>query len=173
MLSKLMEIPAVLAAQKQFEMLPARDRLALKVLAGVLGLCILYFAMWVPAQTFMKDAENDLSTKQDLLVLVNENKALLKSLARQGGQSSGQGALNSQQLVSTVTNLAKKKGLSLKRFEPSGESKIKVWMDAQSFDKMVGWLDELKRSFNVRVEQISVEGEDKAGLVSVRMTLAS
>lgn len=173
MLSKLKQSPAVLSAQKQFEMLPPRDRMALKLLGLVLGICVLYFAMWVPAQNFMLEAERDLEVSQDLVALVNENRALLKSLARQGGQSSGQSSLNSQQLVSTVTNLAKKKGLNLKRFEPSGENKIKVWMDAQSFDKMVSWLEELGRSFSVRVEQISVEGEDKSGLVSVRMTLAS
>ena len=173
MIEKLMQNPAILNAQKQYEMLPSRDRLALKVLAVALGLCILYFGAWVPAQNYMLDAANNLESKQTLLKLVNENKASLSSLAKASSSSSGNPALNSQQLVSSVTNLAKQQGLNLKRFEPSGENKLKVWMDEQSFDKIAQWLDRLSKSLNVRVEQISIEKEDAEGLVSARLTLSS
>lgn len=172
MINKIMQNPAILNAIKQYEMLPSRDRMALKVLAVVLVLCGLYFGAWVPAQNYMTSAADELERNQSLLTLVNENKHILKSLSANNA-ASGTTTLNSQQLVSSVTNLAKQQGLNLKRFEPSGENKLKVWMDDQPFDKMASWLSALKKSLNVSVEQISVEKEDAEGLISARLTLSS
>jgi general secretion pathway protein M len=85
----------------------------------------------------------------------------------------GTKTLSSQQLVSSVSNLAKKHGVMLKRFEPSGDKKIKVWVDNASFDKMITWLTALKTSLNIEVEQISVEKDDVEGQVSSRLTLST
>ena len=99
-----------------------------------------------------------------------ENKSALASLSKSSSSSEG---LNSQQLVSSVTNLAKRAGIVLKRFEPSGEREIKVWVDDTSFDKMMTWLNTMKKALNVRVEQISIEKSELPGLVNSRLTLSS
>ena len=72
-----------------------------------------------------------------------------------------------------ATNLAQRQGVALKRFEPSGERELKVWVDDAAFDKVVAWLMELKTRLGVEVEQISLERQEKPGLVSARLTLSS
>ena len=171
MLAKLKQHPSVLKLLKQFEMMPARDQLALKVLAAVMLVLFLYFGLWQPAYQYKQNAQIDLQQQQDLLALVMENKAALTQMS--GAGSSTSAALNSQQLVSAVTNLAKQAGVLLKRFEPSGEQEIKVWVEDASFDKMMNWLNTLQKTLNVRVEQISLEKTDAPGLVSARLTLSS
>jgi len=173
MLEGLKQNSIILDLQKQYEMLPVRDRSILKVAGIILILCIIYFAMWVPASDYMENAQQDLAQNTKLLLLVKQNKALLSALSRTSGPSGGAKILTSQQLVSSVTNLAKKNGVMLKRFEPSGDKKIKVWVDNVSFDKMVTWLATLKKSLNIVVEQISVEKDDAAGQVSSRLTLST
>jgi len=173
MLEGLKQNPIILDLQKQYEMLPVRDRGILKVAGIILILCIIYFAMWVPASDYMENAQQDLAQNTKLMLLVKQNKALLSALSRTSGPSSGVKTLTSQQLVSSVTNLAKKNGVMLKRFEPSGDKKIKVWVDNVSFDKMMTWLSALKKSLNIVVEQISVEKDDAAGQVSSRLTLST
>jgi general secretion pathway protein M len=163
----------VLNLQKQYEMLPVRDRNILKVAGAVLLICILYFAMWVPANSYMVNAEQDFAQNTKLLQLVKQNKALLTALSRTSASSGSTKTLTSQQLVSSVTNLAKKNGVMLKRFEPSGDNKIKVWVDNASFDKMITWLASLKTSLNIIVEQISIEKDDVEGQVSSRLTLST
>jgi general secretion pathway protein M len=163
--------PVVLNAKKSWEALTDRDRISLKILAAVLGVLFIYSGVWVPAQNFMADQRSILETNKNLLVLVQTNQQALSKTARSSGQSTA--GIDSQQLVSTVTNLAKKEGLSLKRFEPSGEQKVKVWVEDASFDKLVSWLTELERNLKVRVEQISIEKDDAEGLVSARLTLSS
>ncbi|MFT5716112.1 MAG: general secretion pathway protein M [Oleiphilaceae bacterium] len=173
MLDTLKQNSIVLDLQKQYETLPMRDRNILKIAIVVLSICILYFAMWVPANNYMVNAQKDLAQNTKLLQLVKQNKALLTALSRTSGSSSGKKSLTSQQLVSSVTNLAKKNGVMLKRFEPSGDNKIKVWVDNASFDKMITWLTALKTSLNIVVEQISVEKDDVEGQVSSRLTLST
>ena len=171
MFDSLKQNPNILNAQKQYEMLPSRDQLALKLLLGVVSILVLYGLFWLPAQSFMTTAKADLAQRQVLLQLVQTNKSTLKSLASTSQNSSTK--LDSQQLVSSVTNLAKKHSLALKRFEPSGERKIKVWVDEASFDKVMTWLNALNTKLNVNVEQISIEKDDAPGLVSARLTLSS
>jgi len=173
MLDKLKQHSVILDLQKQYEMLPVRDRMILKTFGIILMLCIIYFAMWVPASDYMQSAQKDVDQNTKLLLLVKQNKALLSALSRTSGSTSGAKALTSQQLVSSVTNLAKKNGVMLKRFEPSGDKKLKVWVDNAPFDKMITWLALLKKSLNVVVEQISIEKDDATGQVSSRLTLSS
>jgi len=164
---------AVLGLQKQYEMLPPRDRQVLTIFGIILSIFIIYYAMWVPAHDYMKNAQRDVEQNEKLLALVKQNTVVLSSLAK-GQSSAGTGkVLTSQQLVSSVTNMAKRSGVALKRFEPSGDKKIKVWVDNASFDKMMTWLASMKKTLNVTVEQISIEKDDTAGLVSARLTLSS
>ena len=59
MLDKLKQHSVILDLQKQYEMLPVRDRSILKVFVIILMLCIIYFAMWVPASDYMQNAKKD------------------------------------------------------------------------------------------------------------------
>lgn len=161
-----------LNAQRQFEALPARDRSALKILALCLGILFLYFACWSPAQNYMSANHDLLEQRVELLKQVKSNSAILAAMNKQNG-SSQTPKINSQQLVSTVTSMAQQQGVALKRFEPSGERELKVWVDDVAFDKLVSWLSVLKARIGVEVDQISLERQDKPGLISARLTLRS
>jgi general secretion pathway protein M len=173
MLESLKQNPALLNMRKQYEMLPSRDRAALKLLTIAISIVILIFGILQPAYEYKKNSELKLEESQKLLALVNDNRLLLSSSARSSGNSSSKKVLNSQQLVSSVTSMAKKQQVALKRFEPSGERKLKVWVDDESFDKVISWLGRLKSSLGVKVEQISIDKDDDPGKISARMTLSS
>ncbi len=159
------------SAKNKWEALEGREQQSLKLLVLALVLFLAYFALWVPAKSYMETSQRLLEERSELLTLVQSSRSVL---AQSSASSSGSGdILNSQQLVSTVTNLAKRQKLSLKRFEPSGENKVKVWVEDVSFDVLVSWLSALETSVNVKVEQISVEKQDRPGVVSARLTLAS
>jgi len=128
--------------------------------------------VWQPAYDFKQDAELNMAQNKELLAMVMSNKQALSKIGRSGAGKSKK-ALNSQQLVSSVTNMAKRNGVVLKRFEPSGDNKLKVWVDDASFDKVMTWLSSLKKSLNVNVEQVSIEKDDAPGQVSARLTLSS
>jgi len=162
--------PTVARLLQQFEALPDRDQLMLKILAVALGLILLYAAMWVPAKSYMNEAQSAKESAEDLLALVQQSAPVLKASNR---SASGPAALDSQQLVASVTNLARRHGVALKRFEPSGDSDLKVWIDDVAFDKVVDWLASLRSNLGVEVEQISLDAGESSGLVGARLTLRS
>lgn len=173
MLESLKQNQALLNMRKQYEMLPTRDRAALKLMTIVLVLVILVFGVIQPAYEYRKDAEIKLQESQKLLALVNDNRNLLVKSSKAGSAGGSKKTLNSQQLVSSVTSLAKRQKVALKRFEPSGQNKLKVWVDDASFDRVISWLGKLKSSLGVSVEQISIDKDDAPGKISARMTLSS
>lgn len=171
MLQQLQQLPVIANLQKKFDAMSSREQLMVQSMGIVAVIVALYFLLWQPAVGYMKASEETLAERKELLELIHKNRAVLQSSA--SAQSTGQPALDSQQLVSTVTNLAKQNQLELKRFEPSGDNKVKVWVDEVSFNNMMAWLTQLQKTLNIRVEQVTIEKNDQDGLVSARLTLSS
>ena len=73
MLEGLKQSAVFLDLQKQYEMLSARDRSILKASGVILMLCILYFAMWLPASEFMENAKRDVDQNTKLLQLAKQS----------------------------------------------------------------------------------------------------
>lgn len=168
---KLKSNPSIASGLQQYQALPERDRLALKILAGVLFLVLLYFVVWQPAQNFKDESLASLESARDLKALVQSNQASLGQLGRSTGSSKA--ALDGQQLVGAVTNMARQQGVALKRFEPSGNDSVKVWLEQVPFDKAARWLSLMNKNLGVSVKQITLEADDKPGIINARMTLGS
>jgi len=148
----------------------AMEQNVVKLCAVVVAGLLLYTLLWSPTKEYMEQSKAGLERAEQLQALIESNKNTLARLAKGSGSSK---SLTSQQLVSSVTNLAKRQGLNLKRFEPSGENEVKVWVEGVPFNDVVKWLSALQKSLKIEVDQLSLERGDADGLVSARLTLSS
>ncbi len=171
MLEKLQTLPVYIELQKKFDMMSSREQLLLKLMFVALLMVLAYAVMWRPAQAYMQSAEAQLQQAQELVALIHKNQSVLRSRSASSGSNTA--ALDSQQLVSSVTNMARQHQLTLKRFEPSGENKVKVWVDDVPFNNMIAWLTQLHESLGIRVELVTIEKQDTEGRVTARLTLSS
>jgi general secretion pathway protein M len=73
--------------------------------------------------------------------------------------------------MALVTRSASESGLSLQRFEPSGENAIRVWLEGAPFTEVANWLERLNTSHGVQIDQASMYRQNDPGIVSVRLTL--
>ena len=165
-------MPSIVSAQRQYNALPHRDQKALLVLSVALGLAILYFMVWAPAHSFAKQEKANLTSAKELLSWVKVNESVARTLVSNTGKDLSK-ILDSQSLVSTVSANALKHKIKLKRFEPSGERKVRVWLEKVPFNNVIVWLKDLKSTYNIDVAQISIDKDDNDGLVNVRITLKS
>ncbi len=163
--------PSVVSALRQFGAMPKRDQQALMALSIALMLAILYFLIWSPAHDFSKTQETNLKNSQALLSWVQANEGIAKSLASNTGNNNASKILDSQSLVSTVSANAQKHKIKLKRFEPSGDRKVRVWLEKVPFNTIIVWLRDLNATYNIEVSQVSIDKDEKGGLVNVRLTL--
>lgn len=169
-ITKIKSSPSVVSALRQFGSMPKRDQQALIALVIALVLAILYFLVWSPAHEFSKKQQANLKSSQELLNWVQANEGVARSLASNSGEGSSK-ILDSQSLVSTVSSNAQKHKIKLKRFEPSGDRKVRVWVEKVPFNTIIVWLRDLNTTYNIEVSQVSIDKDDKGGLVNVRLTL--
>ncbi len=172
LLHKFKNTPTYVSAQRQYDALPSRDQKALLALSIALVLAILYFLVWSPAHSFAKQEEANLESAKELLSWVKANEKVARTLVSDNSAGSSK-ILDSQSLVSTVSANAQKHKIKLKRFEPSGERKVRVWLEKVPFDNVIVWLRDLNTTYNIDVSQISIDRDEKGGLVNVRITLKS
>ncbi|MDX1755550.1 MAG: type II secretion system protein M [Marinobacter sp.] len=172
MLQKIKDHPAVGKMIAQYDHLPKRDQQALLVLLIAVALAVVYFGIWRPAAGFHERAVSARENSAELLAWMQENRAAIQQLSASDGDRGGASQLSgSRALMSTVTRTAGQSGLSLNRFEPSGDSAIRVWLEDVPFKNVASWLEGLHQEYGVVVDQASFDRGDAPGVVSVRLTL--
>lgn len=174
MLQKLREHPSVTRLLARYEQLPRRDQQALKLLLLALVAGFLYFGIWRPAASFHDQAQASRENAESLLLWMQENRQDIRQLAAAGGGGSQSGSRiqDGRGLMTVVTRTAGEAGLSLQRFEPSGDSAIRIWLDNVPFNQVATWIENLSSEYGIVIDQAALDRQSEPGIVSVRMTLA-
>ncbi|MDN6320654.1 MAG: type II secretion system protein M [Marinobacter sp.] len=175
MWTKLKEQPAVGKLVAQYDQLPKRDQQALAVLAVAVCLGILYFAVWSPVASFHDEAAASKENAAELVAWMHSNEPVIRRLSSSGAGPAAKSAdvpADGRALMGLVTRSARDTGLTLQRFEPSGDSAIRVWLEAVPYSEVAAWLEMLNGKHGVVIDQAALDRADDPGQVSVRLTLA-
>ncbi len=173
MLGRIKEQPAVGKLIAQYDQLPRRDQKALLVLSIAIFIGILYFVIWRPVADFNDRAVSARENAVELLGWMQANRSNIAALAATGSNGGSPSSIaNGRELMAVVTRSAGEAGISLQRFEPSGDTAIRVWLENVPFNQVAAWLEGLGDEHGIVVDQASLDRRDTPGLVSVRLTLA-
>ncbi|WP_372965374.1 type II secretion system protein GspM [Marinobacter sp.] len=176
MLKRIKDLPAIGKLVARYDQLPTRDRQALLVLTVALVVAILYFGIWRPVAEYHDRAVASRDNAGALLAWMQANEATIKSLGTSGGGGSVATGVEKPEdgraLMALVTRSAGEAGLSLQRFEPTGDDAIRVWMEAAPFADVAAWLERLDAQHGIIIEQAAMDRGNEPGKVSVRLTLA-
>lgn len=175
MWTRIKDQPAVGKLIARYDQLPVRDRQALIVLFVALLVTVLYFAVWRPASDFRDQAESSRENAEQLLAWMQANESSIRQLGGTGTAAISGAAVDKpadgRALMALVTRSARDAGLSLQRFEPSGEGAIRVWLEAVPFADVAAWLEQLNYRNGVIIDQAAMDRSNEPGRVSVRLTL--
>ncbi|WP_043316343.1 type II secretion system protein GspM [Microbulbifer sp. HZ11] len=146
--------------------LPPGDQRALGILGLFLGLMIIVFGLFRPAQSYFDNARADAEAAQELVQWIERQRPQLERVQRAGGgQSEGRGTL-----LQRVTAAADNHKVTIKRFEPEGDRRIRLWVDEARYQDLQPWLNTLlQQRFTIR--SVSVDALAEEGMVSARLTL--
>lgn len=146
--------------------LSERDRLAVLVLAGFVGLLMLWALVIAPIRDWRAQAEQRWLGNLDLLADVQAAQPALRRSAGTGGQAGPSGS----QLMTMVANSSRAHGLTLARFQPESGGGVSVSLQGQAFDALVRWLGQLAGD-GVSVAQLTVDAGEASGRVDARVVL--
>lgn len=176
MWSRIKEQPAVSKLITRYDQLPARDRQALSVLGVALILVLIYVLIWQPVTSFHDRAVSSRENAAELLAWMLANESTIKRLATANGATASATASDKPEdgraLMALVTRTAAEAGLSLQRFEPSGEDAIRVWLENAAYADVAAWLERLYSNHSVVIDQAALDRGNGPGKISVRLTLA-
>lgn len=175
MWTKLKEQPSVGKLVAQYDQLPKRDQQALTVLVVAVFLGVLYFAVWSPVTSFHDEAVASKERAAELVAWMQSNEPVIRRLSDSGAGAATASVdvpADGRALMGLVTRSARETGLTLQRFEPSGDSAIRVWLDAAPYSEVAAWLEMLNGKHGVVIDQAALDRADDPGRVSVRLTLA-
>ncbi|NWN90558.1 type II secretion system protein M [Marinobacter adhaerens] len=175
MLTRLKQQPAAGKLIAQYDQLPRRDQQALTILAIAVFLGFLYFAVWRPVTDFHNRAETSKQSASELVAWMQANRPAIRRLASNGGGPASVSAevpADGRELMGLVTRSARESGLTLQRFEPSGDNAIRVWVDSAVYAEVAAWLEMLSDQHGVTIDQAALDRANKPGRVSARLTLA-
>lgn len=167
----LVQSPLYRKASHWYYGLSGRDQNALKLLTIAVALTLLYLLVWLPSERYVERAERDLERQSAQVAWMKQNEAVARQLASRSTPSAAAG-LQGQSLLSVVSNAARQHSIELRRFEPEGDSRIRVWLEKVSFNQMLLWLDVLNKDYGIQTEQVAIDRDANPGIVTARLTLS-
>jgi len=136
---------------------------------GLLLLMFLYIAIWEPLTNSVEELRISTTEQESLLVWMRGAAQEVKQLKGSGGQKTEQ--VGGGSLLSLVDRTAKaaRLGPVLKRVQPDGEDKVRVWLEAASFDDLMRWLSTLNSRHDVHAVSSVFQTVEAPGRVDARL----
>lgn len=153
--------------------LEPRERRILLIGAGVLVIAMLYLLAWEPLVNKSADLRKSIEKNQELVTWMEHAAEQARQMQAQIEARGPSGKTNGQSLLGTIDRTAKSRELgdSVKRVQPDGKSRAKVWLEKAPFNAMVQWLESLQRQQGIRIVTSVIEKQEEAGLVNARLVL--
>ena len=141
--------------------------------AALLGLMLIYLIVWEPLTDKVNNLRVSTSEQNTTLLWMRQAAQEVKKL-RGSGEARTKSTGN-QSLLSVVDRTAKsgRLGTALKRVQPDGEQRVRVWMEAASFDDVMRWLVLLDTRYGVHVESSVFEMKQESGRVDARLVFGA
>ncbi|MGC1508437.1 type II secretion system protein M [Ketobacter sp. MCCC 1A13808] len=153
--------------RRRYDSLEEMERWVVNGIVVLLVLVLVCLVLIVPAKNSLSEAEMKLAAQQNLMQWMQQNEPAARLAARGGSSTVG----TDQPLQSIVTSTAPSMGVTVKRFEPESDDKLRVWLENVSFDKTARWLHQLENRYGVRIVNISVDAEREQGLINAKLVL--
>lgn len=153
--------------QQRWQQLGERDRLALSLLGGFFALLVMLYAIILPSYDFHQQSRDRYLADTELLHWLQNQEAAIQQIQQ---RPTKQTRPTDQSPLTFVTQSAKQHQLSLKRVQPEGSNKLRLWLETAPMDKTLAWLESLTQGGLV-IDDISIERQPQPGLANIRATL--
>jgi len=147
-----------------------RDKLALMIAFSAIVLLLIYLLIWLPFQQQIEKNRALVASQRSTLTWMQDRVADIKLLKQQlSSNKSGRG----EALLTLVDRTAKNNQLRqfIQRLKPEGSTAVRIWVEQAPFDSLIKWLGQLVNQHGILLESVSIERQEKSGLINARLNL--
>ncbi|WP_237056259.1 type II secretion system protein GspM [Microbulbifer sediminum] len=153
--------------QRRWLALPPGDQRALGALSIFLGGLFLVYGLFMPAKHYFDNSRTRAEESRELVAWIEAQRPVLERLDPGAGRGSEQ---NAGTLLQRVTAAAERHGITIKRFEPEGQGRIRLWIERARYEDLQPWFNTLiEQKFMLRT--VNLDALPEEGMVSARLTL--
>ncbi|MBF0152318.1 MAG: type II secretion system protein M [Magnetococcales bacterium] len=149
------------------------DREKVLVMGGslLLAFLLLFFLVWSPIQEQHRELRTMTENRANTIRWMEQASrevAHLKSLT--GSRLSLE---KGDSLLSLADRSVRKQGLGpvLKRVEPDGQDKVRLWFEQAPFQPLLVWMEALHDRYGIETVNVSIEKGKNPGLVNTQLVL--
>jgi general secretion pathway protein M len=153
-----------------WQQLEPRQRSVIAAGLAVVILALAWVWVWEPLAE-AREAERERIARQQALLDWLEAVTPLAERLRQGGPPAADP--DGRSLLGVTDETARAAGLAgaLARIEPTGDGRVRVWLEEAAFIDVMEWLERFSRAHPVRIDRMQVDRARAEGTVNVRATL--
>jgi len=151
--------------------LASRERAVLLAGATVLALILGYALIWEPLAGSLARLRGEVATLREE---VRWMRGAAVELRRLDGNRQPAGDLRQgRSLLTLVDQTARDAGLgeALRRVEPQQDERLRVQLEAVSFDRLILWLGRLQSEYRVTIVNVVIDRHSERGRVDARLVL--
>lgn len=145
---------------QRWQVLPARDRLALLALVTFLLLMVFYLALWQPAQRQVQVARAVFEEQRSLYSYLQSRASEVR-----GRDLQPRASIDPARLQGLVTATAAEHGLVIERLDAEGYGGVQVNLQPVAFAQLLRWLEALEEQ-GVRVEGAVLDRSQESRVVA-------
>lgn len=142
-----------------FRNLSQREQMLLSILAGVVGLAVLFYGIVSPTLSFRQESVRAFADAKRL-------EAITANL-----EAPGEVPQDNRGLRSIVTGLADRREIVYTRINQGASGDIEIDLEGVPYDAFFSWLEELEATQNITVSSALVTPGEGAGAIEARLTL--
>lgn len=154
------------------DQLSPRERGTLILAMIVVGVFVLWLAIWRPMDTARLRLDQQIQSQSvDLEWMRAAAWEAQRLTAGTSPTSKSRGRLS---LLALAEQSAREAGLTqaFRRGEPAGDGQVRIWLEGAAFDRLLTWLESLEQSYSISLESGSLDPTGVPGLVNARLLLA-
>ncbi|MDH5230752.1 MAG: type II secretion system protein M [Gammaproteobacteria bacterium] len=150
--------------------LQPRERIMLSVGAVFLAITIIYAGVWQPIHNNVADLQESIEREKKFIDWAKQTSQEVRILQRNTGRSINN---SGQSLLALIDSTARRSQLgdAVRRVEPEGTNKVRVWFEQASFDDLIRWVAQIETQYSFSVASAVIDKEAASGRVSARLII--
>jgi general secretion pathway protein M len=147
-----------------YRRLPDRDQLLFNLLMGLTLAALVIVGAVLPSARYVLESVSDYQTARDDIEWLRANEKAALAIA-----SADSSPVDANTLLSKTVASAKEFGIKFRRYEPTADGDLRIWLEKVPFDDLLGWIQAIAGRHQLNVDSITVSPESNSGLVNARM----
>ncbi|UTW58309.1 type II secretion system protein M [Kordiimonas sp. SCSIO 12603] len=144
-----------------------RERNSLVLMAAVIVLFLLYFALYRPLQAGNASAERSIAAAERVFETVQKAAQLAKAV---GSSAQGQNREKDDRPVRVIVAVtARANGVNITRIQPAESGSVTLWIDSVSPQHFYAWTAQLGNDHDISPIKVSMQKTGNTGSVRVQV----